>query len=164
MMLVRLRNNRRIRDYRYLSVYSPRSSRNFGWAAIPDSFESPRPRYLGVLNGIDEVISDGVVLLDSRTIFLPNFRFLGSRSGKVHFMVGNGRVTTDNGYVMDEINRIGGHLGKNLTLTLSEGYSWDQFEWFAVCCLNSPSGLDARLAALLGEPRGSRLQGHCDAR
>ncbi|KAL3217854.1 hypothetical protein MRX96_031961 [Rhipicephalus microplus] len=122
-MLVRLRNNRSVRDYRYLSVFSPRSS------------------YLGVLSGNDAVVSDGVVLLDSRSIFLPNFRFLVSHSGKVHFMVGNGRVTAGNGYVMHESNRIGGRLGKNMTLTLSEGYSWDQFEWFAVCCFNSSRDL-----------------------
>ncbi|KAH7941167.1 hypothetical protein HPB49_010665 [Dermacentor silvarum] len=141
-ILVRLNNNRRIRDYRYLSVFSQRSSTNFGWVAIPDGFEQPRPQYLGVLNGIDEVISDGVVLLDSRTIFLSNFGFVGRRSGEVHFMAGTGQVIAGNGHLIDDENRrISGYFGKNVTLTLSEGRSWDQYEWFAVCCLNSSRDL-----------------------
>lgn len=39
------------------------------------------------------------------------------------------------------MNRFGGHFGKNVTLTLSEGRSWDQYKWFAVCCLNSSPSL-----------------------
>ncbi|KAK8778661.1 hypothetical protein V5799_019997 [Amblyomma americanum] len=139
-ILIKLDNNKTLRDYRYLAVYCRRYSVNFGWVRIPDDFELPAAQDLGFLSGIHGVRADPVVLLDSRTVHLTNFQYDGA-GPDAHFVVGRGEINGANGLTITDENgsfeKLRRYPGKNVTLRLREGGSWVQYEWLSVYCLKA---------------------------
>lgn len=155
-ILIKLDDNKSIRNYRYLAVFCRQYSVNFGWVRIKDDFETPAAQDLGFLSGAHSVRADSVVLVDSRTIFLSNFKYDGA-APDAHFLVGKGEITGSNGVIVaDEkgsLDKLAGYFGQNLTLRLREGSSWDQYDWFSVYCLKAAQDFaHIRLPTMLSVP------------
>uniref|UniRef100_A0A131YTZ5 Chitin-binding protein n=1 Tax=Rhipicephalus appendiculatus TaxID=34631 RepID=A0A131YTZ5_RHIAP len=129
-----------IRNYRYLAVYCRRYEVNFGWVRIPHDFEPPAPQDLGFLSGGHGIAADPVVLLDSRTVQLTNFHYDGG-APDAHFLVGRGEVSGASGIIIaDEkgsLGKLGRYAGQNVTLSLHQGASWDQYEWLSIYCIKA---------------------------
>ena len=62
---------------------------NFGEVYLPNNFKYPRPQKISSFNGIHEVTSGRVVVVDAQTFLIPRFSYDG-QAPDAHFWVGNG--------------------------------------------------------------------------
>ena len=56
---------------------------------LPDNFRYPRPQKISSFNGIHDVNSGRVVVVDAQTFLIPRFSYDG-QAPDAHFWVGNG--------------------------------------------------------------------------
>lgn len=135
---VTLSGGKKVTDYDYISVYCRDHAANFGHIRIPPNFQLPREQSIGSMNGLHSVKADDVVLKDSETILLKNFRYDGA-GPDAHFLVGNTdspdhrnavRIPDEN----QSHNKLEAYTGKDVTLMLPKD-TWADYRWFSVYCV-----------------------------
>jgi hypothetical protein len=62
---------------------------NFGEVTFPDRLDYPRPQKISAFDGIHNVKSGRVVVVDAQTFLVPNFSYDGT-APDAHFWVGKG--------------------------------------------------------------------------
>ena len=75
---------------RWLSVWCNAFDVNFGELTFPARFNYPRPQKISRFDGIHDVSSDKVVVVDAQTFLIPNFTYDG-QAPDAHFWVGQGK-------------------------------------------------------------------------
>ena len=56
---------------------------NFGSVEIPRNLEIPKPLKVGALNGVHQVSSEPIVIVDAQTLLIPNFSYDGEAPGNI---------------------------------------------------------------------------------
>lgn len=72
-----------LRDINWFSVWCDDFAVNFGDVSIPKNLDYPRPQKIGALNGVHEVSSESIVIVDAQTLLIPNFSYDGEAPGKL---------------------------------------------------------------------------------
>lgn len=94
------RKERRVRQLKWLAIWDLSQNLNFGDIYIPDGFEPPGPQRISQFARLSNSIrSDPVVILNSKTIKVPNFTFDGF-DRTAHFCVGNGPQPNGQGKII----------------------------------------------------------------
>jgi hypothetical protein len=101
---IKLPDNKRITEVKWLAIYDLQSQNTFGDVYIPEEFDPPSPQRAGSFSKISHNVSSGSIeILDSKTIRIPNFSYDGlGRS--VQFWAGVGAQPANKGFkVPDEL-------------------------------------------------------------
>lgn len=99
---IKLPDNKRITEVKWLAIYDLGSQNNFGDIYIPEEFEPPAMQRAGSLSKLKHnVSSSSIELLDSKTIRIPNFSYdgLGKRT---FFFAGVGASPSSKGFVIPD--------------------------------------------------------------
>lgn len=87
---IKISENKKITSLKWLAVWDVRDSRNFADIYIPSDFQPPSPQRISEFSQLSNNVKSGpVVILDSKTIKIPEFHFDG-QSGNAYFFVGTG--------------------------------------------------------------------------
>ena len=85
-----LPSGKTLKTIKWLSVWCEEFEVNFGEVNVPDRFNYPRPQKISSFNGIHEVGSGRVIVVDAQTFLIPRFSYDG-QAPDAHFWVGKGR-------------------------------------------------------------------------
>ncbi|CAN7995529.1 unnamed protein product [Ixodes hexagonus] len=141
---IRVPDNKKITDFKYLAVWCEKFGVNFGHVMIPTDFKLPQPQTIGRgLKGAHGVTIDTVTLKDANTIELTNFHYDG-QGPDAHFVVsatsptpakasGSTKLLDENG----SNDKLKAYTGKDLTLKLHERSTWADYKWFSVFCIQA---------------------------
>ncbi|XP_062534432.1 protein Skeletor, isoforms B/C [Armigeres subalbatus] len=133
---LRLPDNKRITEVKWLAIYDLNSQNNFADVYIPEDFEPPVPQNAGSLSRNSHgVSSETIDILDSKTIRLPEFSYDG-KGKEVHFWVGVGpspsskgmKIPDDMGY----LDPIRAYDRETITLELPGDMTIFDIDWFSV--------------------------------
>ncbi|CAN7984304.1 unnamed protein product, partial [Ixodes hexagonus] len=143
-IIITLPNGKKIKDYKYLSVYCREAETSFGHVMIPDSLVAPKPAEVGRLEGTHVKQTGPVVLMDSMVMSITNFNFDGTVPG-TFFLTGTGQPVSDQmaTKLQDENSRpdaLKEYANKSIILKLPDG-AWAQYEWFSVYSISDRSDL-----------------------
>lgn len=87
---IRLPEDKKLRTIKWFAVWDIRDRRNLADIFIPDGFEPPAPQRISEFSRLSNGVQSGpVVIIDSKTIKIPDFRFDGL-SEDTYFWVGDG--------------------------------------------------------------------------
>lgn len=94
---LRLPDNKKITEVKWLAIYDLNSQNNFADVYIPEDFEPPVPQKGASLSRNNQGVgSEGIDILDSKTIRIQEFSYNGKGS-QVHFWVGVGPSPSSKG-------------------------------------------------------------------
>lgn len=101
---IKLPDNKRITEVKWLAIYDLGSQNNFGDIYIPEEFEPPTFQRAGSFSKLKHNISsDSIEILDSKTIQIPNLTYDGLGK-KTFFWAGVGAQPTSKGFkIPDEL-------------------------------------------------------------
>ncbi|XP_067139649.1 protein Skeletor, isoforms B/C-like [Centruroides vittatus] len=131
-----LPDNKKITSIRWLAVWDLREHSNFADIYIPEGFEPPSPQRLSEFSRLGHnVSSDPVMIIDSKTIFIPYFNYDG-KNENVYFWVGGGpqpnsfgrKIPNEKGY----LNPLGSYKNENITLELPGNLTVSQISWLSL--------------------------------
>ena len=88
-IVLSLPSGKTLKNLRWLSVWCEEFEVNFGEVLIPERFQYPRPQKISSFNGIHDVTSGRVVVVDAQTFLIPRFSYDG-QAPDAHFWVGKG--------------------------------------------------------------------------
>ncbi|XP_063925392.1 uncharacterized protein LOC135139188 isoform X1 [Zophobas morio] len=126
-----LPNGLSVKDLDWLAVWCFQYRLNMGYVYLNKEM-SPNPPQ--TLNLNDRVTSGPIILINKKTLYIPNFRYDGG-SKNVHFWVGNGEPSSDGRMVPDEkgsLEELHVYQGQNLDISLPDGVTTDNIEYFGV--------------------------------
>lgn len=87
---IRLPEDKKLSTIKWFSVWDIRDRRNFADIFIPDGFEPPSPQRISELSRLSNGVQSGpVIIIDSKTIKIPDFQFDGE-ANNTYFWVGDG--------------------------------------------------------------------------
>ncbi|KAL1435317.1 hypothetical protein MTO96_011229 [Rhipicephalus appendiculatus] len=183
---VRLTLTKKITEYKSFGIYCKKFGADFGNVQIPAGYELPKEQSLGPLAAKQHNTKAAeVVLKDSETILLKQFEFDATTCAGCERRVQNlyshkflqrpsswrppsanpqpdqlTHLTYDNG----KTTKLGRYDKVDVTITLPDGKSWNDFQWFSVYCLDSKQSyadiaVDKALAEKLPLP-ASRMAMH----
>jgi hypothetical protein len=119
-----------VSDIDWLAVWCITNHQNLGYVRTKTDLYPPQT--FGLNN---EVTSGPVVLVDKKTLFVPNFRYSGDR-GEVHFWVGNGSDPTPEGVAIPDetgsLQSLHAYQGESIYLELPNDVSTDSIDYFGV--------------------------------
>jgi hypothetical protein len=119
-----------VSDIDWLAVWCITHHQNLGYVRTKTDLYPPQT--FGLNN---EVTSGPVVLVDKKTLFVPNFRYSGDR-GEVHFWVGNGSDPTPEGVAIPDetgsLQSLHAYQGESIYLELPNDVSTDSIDYFGV--------------------------------
>ncbi|CAN7999297.1 unnamed protein product, partial [Ixodes pacificus] len=138
---IRVPDNKKITDFKYLGVWCESFGVNFGHVVIPSDFKLPQPQTIATsVTGAHGVKIGSVVLTDANTIQLTNFHYDGA-GPDAHFFVspepkparasGGTKLLNENG----SNDKLPAYTGKDVTLKLPGKSTWADYKWFSVFCL-----------------------------
>lgn len=120
---------------------------------------SPNPPQ--TLNLNDRVTSGPIILINKKTLYIPNFRYDGG-SKNVHFWVGNGEPSSDGRMVPDEkgsLEELHVYQGQNLDISLPDGVTTDNIDYFGVWSKDEGRSLgDVPIKIVRGVPEAPLLK------
>ncbi|XP_023337627.1 protein Skeletor, isoforms B/C [Eurytemora carolleeae] len=126
-------------DISWISVWCDAFSVNFGEFFIPSRFLYPRPQKISNFDGIHDVSSDKVVVVDAQTFLIPNFTYDG-QAPDAHFWVGVGNKPGPTGtQVSDEngsIEPLRRYSEKTLVIVLPGDLTVFDIDWLSVWCIS----------------------------
>ncbi|KAI2795561.1 hypothetical protein BLOT_016681, partial [Blomia tropicalis] len=94
---IRLPEDKRIQSIKWISVWDIRAQKNFADLYIPEGFLPPSPQIIAEFSQLsNDVKSEPVVILDAKTIRIPEFTYDGKRKA-AYFWVGMGPQPTSAG-------------------------------------------------------------------
>lgn len=89
-IFIRLPDRRKITSIKWLAIWNLRDHENYGDIFLPEGFEPPAPRKLSELTRQGAgVKSSTVVIMDTKTLYVPHFHFNGENNGKIMFISTN---------------------------------------------------------------------------
>ncbi|XP_053691292.1 protein Skeletor, isoforms B/C-like [Sabethes cyaneus] len=92
-----------LRDIRWFSIWCDDFSVNFGDVVIRNDLDFPRPTKIGQLEGVHDVGSDNIVIVDAQTLLIPNFNYDGE-APDAKFWVGRGPKPSPQGIRIPDEN------------------------------------------------------------
>lgn len=94
---LKLPDNKKITEIKWFAIYDLSTQNDFGDVYIPEGFEPPRPqRITGLSEESHDVSSGSIVVLDSKTIRIPELYYDGSGK-KTYFLAGVGHQPSSKG-------------------------------------------------------------------
>lgn len=94
---LKLPDNKKITEVKWLAIYDLSSQNDFGDIYIPEEFEPPRPQRGGSFSKKSNGVSSGTIeILDSKTVKIPDFSYDGNGKN-THFWVGVGPQPSSKG-------------------------------------------------------------------
>ena len=94
---LKLPDNKKITEVKWLAIYDLSSQNDFGDIYIPEEFEPPMPQKgASFTKRSNNVSSESIEILDSKTILLPEFNYDG-KGKRTHFWVGVGPQPSNKG-------------------------------------------------------------------
>lgn len=133
---LRLPDKRKITSIRWLAIWNLREHANYGDIFFPEGFEPPSPRRISELSRRGAGVRSGtVVILDSKTIRIPDFNFDGAHPD-TYFWVGYGpqpnsaghKIPDERGY-MEPLQK---YEDKTIDLTLPGKTTVFDVDWLSV--------------------------------
>lgn len=133
---LQLPNRRKITSIRWLAIWNLREHENYGDIFFPEGFEPPAPRRISELSRRGAGVRSGtVVIVDSKTIQIPEFYFNGNVSD-TYFWVGLGpqpnsagqKIPNEKGY----LESLGRYEEKTIELTLPGKMTVFDIDWLSV--------------------------------
>lgn len=137
-IVLTLPGGKTLRTIRWLSVWCDAFGVNFGEVRIPRQLRYPRPQKIRAFNGIHDVSSDKVVVVDAQTFLIPNFTYNG-QAPDAHFWVGEGsRPGPEGSFVADENGSnepLRKYSQKTLVIVLPGDLTVFDIDWLSVWCV-----------------------------
>ncbi|XP_053202409.1 protein Skeletor, isoforms B/C-like [Panonychus citri] len=133
---IRLPEDKKLKSIKWLAVWDIRDRRNLADIYIPEGFEPPSPQRISEFSRIDHGVQSGpVVILDSKTILIPDFNYDG-RSQNTFFWVGDGpqphssgrKIPNEQGY----LESLGPYKNEELIIELPGAITVFEIDWIAV--------------------------------
>lgn len=101
---IKLPDNKRITEVKWLAIYDLGSQNTFGDVYIPEEFDPPSTQRVGSFSKISHNVTSGSIeIIDSKTVRIPSFSYdgLGKR---VNFWAGVGAQPASKGFkIPDEL-------------------------------------------------------------
>jgi len=137
-IVLTLPGGKTLRDVRWLSVWCDAFDVNFGELSVPARLNYPRPQKIQRFDGIHDVGSDKVVVVDAQTFLIPNFTYDG-QAPDAHFWVGEGNRPGPEGTgVADENGSnepLRRYTQKTLVIVLPGDLTVFDIDWLSVWCI-----------------------------
>lgn len=133
---LRLPDKRKITSIRWLAIWNLREHANYGDIFFPEGFEPPSPRRISELSRRGAGVRSGtVVILDSKTIRIPDFHFDGDHPD-TYFWVGYGpqpnsagrKIPNEKGY-LEPLQK---YEEKTIDLTLPGKMTVFDIDWLSI--------------------------------
>ncbi|KAL6423014.1 hypothetical protein ACFW04_010477 [Cataglyphis niger] len=131
-----LPDNKKITDIKWFAVYDLQSQNTFGDVYIPEEFDPPAPQKISQLSKRSHnVSSEPIVILDSKTISIPQFIYDG-QGADTYFWVGLGPQPSSKGQkVPDEygyMNSLRTYNNEDIILELPGDMTVFNIDWLSV--------------------------------
>jgi len=137
-IVLTLPGGKTLKDARWLSVWCRAFDVNFGELIFPDRINYPRPQKIDPFDGIHEVQSDRIVVVDAQTFLIPAFSYDG-QAPDAHFWVGKGnRPGPEGNFVSDENGSddpLRKYHKKTLVIVLPGDLTVFDLDWLSVWCI-----------------------------
>jgi len=136
-LVLSLPSGKTLRNVKWLSVWCEEFEVNFGEVTIPDRFKYPRPQKISSFNGIHEVASGRVVVVDAQTFLIPRFSYDG-QAPDAHFWVGQGKPGPEGNFVADENGSsepLRSYKEKTLVIVLPGDLTVFDIDWLSIWCI-----------------------------
>lgn len=137
-IVLTLPGGRTLKKIKWLSVWCDEFDVNFGELNFPARFNYPRPQKISKFDGIHDVTSDKVVVVDAQTFLIPNFTYDG-QGPDAHFWVGTGnRPGPEGNFVADENGSnepLRRYTEKTLVIVLPGDLTVFDIDWLSVWCV-----------------------------
>lgn len=146
---LRLPDNKKITEIKWLAIYDLNTQNDFGDIYIPEDFEPPTAQRASAFSKLSHgVKSDVVEILDSKTIRIPEFHYDG-RGPKTFFFCGVGAQPSPKGTkIPDELgylDPIRSYDGETITLELPGDMTIFDINWISVFDLQTNENFGAVL-------------------
>ncbi|GFU22530.1 hypothetical protein NPIL_175341 [Nephila pilipes] len=133
---LKLPDNRKLESIKWLAVWDLRENKNLADVYIPEGLEPPSPQMISEMSRNSHgVKSDGVMVMDSKTITILNLFYDGNDTD-VFFSVGIGPQPTPHGTkIPDErgyLNALTPYTGKDVTVILPGKMTVDEIDWLSI--------------------------------
>ncbi|XP_029040835.2 protein Skeletor, isoforms B/C [Osmia bicornis bicornis] len=138
-----LPDNKKITDIKWFAVYDLGSQNTFGDVYIPEEFDPPTPQKISQLTKRSHgVSSEAVVIMDSKTIKIPEFKYNGQGTD-TYFWVGLGPQPSSKGTkVPDEygyLDPIREYKGEDVIIQLPGDMTVFNIDWLSIFDVKSKS-------------------------
>lgn len=137
-IVLTLPQGKHVRDLKWVSVWCRAFEVNFGEVTFPDRVDYPRPQKIGSFDGVHEVSSGRIVVVDAQTFLIPNFNYDG-QAPDAHFWVGSGRKPGPEGILVPDENGsekpLRGYDSKTLVLVLPGDLTVHDIDWLSLWCI-----------------------------
>ncbi|XP_065222877.1 protein Skeletor, isoforms B/C [Planococcus citri] len=139
-IILKLPDGRKIKEFKWLSVWCRRFTVNFGEVFIPKDLDPPRPRVLPEFKRFAHGVRSGnVTILDAKTFYIPNLHYDG-KGPDTYFLVGNGSEPSSQGIKVP--NELGSleplkrpYQGEDIELQLPNDLTVYDIDWLAIYCI-----------------------------
>ncbi|KAI1305994.1 Protein Skeletor, isoforms B/C [Halotydeus destructor] len=133
---IRLPDEKKIKQQKWLAIWDLRDNRNFADIYIPEGFEPPSPQRVDELTRESHGVRSGpVVVVTSKQIRIPDFYYDGT-SDHAFFMVGEGPIPNSQGKKIPNelgyLGALGKYEGETITLDLPGELTVFEVDWLAV--------------------------------
>ena len=134
--ILKLPSLKKIRDLKWFSVFDLTSQNNFGDVYIREGFESPGYQTLTEIYGDKHSVSSkSVVVMDAKTIKIPDFTYDG-QGGDVYFFAGEGPQPSSKGFIVPDqlgyLATLGIYRNQDVILQLPGSKTIFEIDWLAV--------------------------------
>jgi len=137
-IVLTLPGGKTLKNIRWLSVWCDAFDVNFGEITFPARFKYPRPQKISKFDGIHDVTSDKVVVVDAQTFLIPNFTYDG-QAPDAHFWVGEGKRPGPEGHFVADENGsnepLRRYTQKTLVIVLPGDLTVFDIDWLSVWCV-----------------------------
>ncbi|XP_076165752.1 protein Skeletor, isoforms B/C-like [Ptiloglossa arizonensis] len=138
-----LPDNKKVTEIKWFAVYDLGSQNTFGDVYIPEEFDPPAPQKISQLTKRSHgVSSESIVILDSKTIKIPEFTYDGQGTD-TYFWVGLGPQPSSKGIkVPDEygyLDPIRAYNGDDIIVQLPGDMTVFKIDWLSVFDVKSKS-------------------------
>ncbi|TRY81057.1 hypothetical protein TCAL_09448 [Tigriopus californicus] len=137
-IVLTLPGGKTVKDIKWLSVWCRAFGVNFGELVFPDRVPYPRPQKISPFDGIHDVKSESIVVVDAQTFLIPSFSYDGT-APDAHFWVGKGtRPGPEGNYIADEngsnepLKKYG---KKTLVVVLPSDITVFDIDWLSIWCV-----------------------------
>eukprot|EP00088_Acartia_fossae_P021873 TRINITY_DN23239_c0_g1_i1.p1 TRINITY_DN23239_c0_g1~~TRINITY_DN23239_c0_g1_i1.p1 ORF type:complete len:682 (+),score=132.87 TRINITY_DN23239_c0_g1_i1:69-2114(+) len=133
---LKLPSQKKVNDIKWFSVFDISTQNNFGDVYIPPQFVPPGYQTLPKLEGdTNSILSDQVVVMDSKTIKIPALTYDGE-GGQVFFFAGEGPQPSSRGFIVpDELGYLaplGVYKEKDVIIQLPGDKTIFTIDWLAI--------------------------------
>ncbi|XP_077523969.1 uncharacterized protein LOC144135084 isoform X2 [Amblyomma americanum] len=121
--------SKKINEYKYISIFSKTEQKSYGEIKDNGGFNAPDEQNCSLFETNDKVFSTANTILDSKRMKIAGFHFDGYPPNTT-ILVGSGKIKSSNGKSIT--GPLGTYEGNDLEASLSDGTTWDQYEWISV--------------------------------